>query len=397
MQKKIKIAISATGFIEWHGGIDFLKGIIRMLLQKDNDFYLLLPSFSLKNYPKILVKNFRSILKLYNQIFPAKENPEIEEIFEEFKGKVKFVYHNGNILKTINKIKPDIIYPTWDMLFNKTDIPQVAYLYDCQHKYFPQNFKKHSIKSRDKYFQKVVNNYKAIIVASENAKNDLIKFYHANPEHIFRIEENLNINSTYLDKIDYNIKEKYNLPEEYFIICSQFWQHKSHITAFEAVKKLKDKGINVFIVCTGKQEDYRHPMHIQNLFKKIEEWGIQDNIRTLGMVEKKEQIELIRNAKALIQPSLFEGGAGAGGVREALILARPIIMSDIAINKEYEDKENISYFTAKDADSLSKNMQILLNSEIKNCSNEELIEISKERSKLTVEKIYAPIDKLLNL
>ncbi len=209
MQNRLKIAISVTGFIEWTGGINFLKGIIDLLLNNDNDFYLLLPSFSLKNYPKFLVKNFKSLLKLYNQIFPAKENPEMEELFKEFKGKVKFVYHNGNIVKAINKIKPDIIYPTWDKIYNKCKIPQIAYLYDCQHRYFPEYFKKHSIESRDKYFQSVVDNYKAIIVGSLDAKNDLIKFYGAKPEQIFDIFSSPLLNENLLDEIKTDVIEKY--------------------------------------------------------------------------------------------------------------------------------------------------------------------------------------------
>lgn len=391
----MKILISATGFIEWQGGIEFLKGIINMLIQKDNEFFLMLPSVSYKDYPKFLVKNFKSLVKIYNQLFPAKENTELKDIFKEFENKVKFVYHNGNVLKTINEIKPDIIYPTWDMVYNKCKIPQVAYLYDCQHKYFPENFKKHTIKSRDKYFQKVVDNYKAIIVASENAKNDLIKFYNAKPEQIFRIEECMNLDSKYLEVLPYNVKEKYQLPDNYFMICSQFWQHKSHITAFEAAKILKDKGQPICIVCTGKQEDYRNPEHMNNLREKIQEWGLEKDIRLLGMIDKNDQINLIRNAKALIQPSLFEGGAGAGGVREAIILCKPVIMSDITINKEYSEFENISYFEAKNSKDLSEKMENILQKEIKYYSDEELKQIAHNRQIIATNRIYAPIEKLL--
>ena len=102
MQNRLKIAISVTGFIEWTGGINFLKGIIDLLLNNDNDFYLLLPSFSLKNYPKFLVKNFKSLLKLYNQIFPAKENRVLSAAADRqplFYSKKLFIHLFGGVFR----------------------------------------------------------------------------------------------------------------------------------------------------------------------------------------------------------------------------------------------------------------------------------------------------------
>lgn len=395
MQNRLKIAISVTGFIEWNGGINFLKGLIWLLLDKDNDFYLLLPSFSLKNYPKFLVKNFKSLLKLYNQIFPAKKNPEMEELFKEFKGKVKFVYHNGNIIKAINKIKPDIIYPTWDKIYNKCKTPQIAYLYDCQHRYFPEYFKKHSIESRDKYFQSVVDNYKAIIVGSLDAKNDLIKFYGAKPEQVFSIFGSPLLDKNYLDEIKTDVIEKYQLPKKYFMVCSQFWKHKSHITVIEAVKQLKENGIDVCVVCTGNTEDYRNPEYFGELQQKIKEWDLENNIKILGLIDRREQIELIKKSTAVIQPSLYEGGAGAGGSAEAISFGKPVIMSDIPINKEYSKFNNIFYFETKNADSLAKNMKIVLNTVFKKYTNDELKQMSDKNRQKEIEKIYAPILALL--
>ncbi len=395
MQNKLKIAISVTGFIEWNGGINFLKSLIELLLEKDNDFYLLLPSFSLKNYPKFLVKNFKSLLKLYNQIFPAKENPEMEELFKEFKGKVKFVYHNGNIVKTINKIKPDIIYPTWDKIYNKCKVPQIAYLYDCQHKYFPEYFKEHSIKSRDKYFQSVVDNYQAIIVGSLDTKNDLIKFYGAKPEQIFNIFGSPMLNKKFLNNIKIDVIKKYKLPQKYFMVCSQFWKHKSHITVIEAAKYLKDNGQEICIVCTGNTDDYRNPEYFDELKQKIKEWNLENNIKILGLIDRREQIELIKKSVAVIQPSLYEGGAGAGGIGEAISLGKPVIMSDIPINKEYSEFNNVFYFETKNSANLAKKIKIVLNTVFKKYTNKELIDLSNKRRKTEIDKIYAPVYKIL--
>lgn len=394
--KKLKIAVSVTGFIEWNGGIEFLKNIIRLLLCRDNEIYLLLPSFSMKNYSKFLVKNFKSLLKIYNRFFPAKENPDMEQIFKEYKGKAKFVYYNGNIVKAINKIKPDIIYPTWDKIYNKCRVPQVAYLYDCQHKYYPEHFKSHSIASRDKHFQMTVDNYKAIIVASEDAKNDLIKFYNAKPEQIFNIFASSLLNEQFLKDIKTDVIAKYNLPKKYFMVCSQFWKHKSHITVIEAVKYLKDNSIDTCVVCTGKTEDHRNPQYFEDLKQKIKDWNLEDNIKILGMIDRLEQIKLIKNCTAVIQPSLYEGGAGAGGSSEAVSFGKPLIMSDISVNQDYKYFNNVFYFKAKNYEDLAKNMKIVLNTVFKKYTDKELIEMSNKRKNAAIERIYAPVYALLN-
>mgnify|MGYP001373869249 CR=1 FL=1 len=54
----------------------------------------------------------------------------------------------------------------------------------------------------------------------------------------------------------------------------------------------------------------------------------------MGLVNKKTQIALLKNARALIQPSLFEGGPGGGSCRDAISLDLEIFASDIEINRE---------------------------------------------------------------
>ena len=54
---------------------------------------------------------------------------------------------------------------------------------------------------------------------------------------------------------------------------------------------------------------------------------------------------LLKNSRALIQPSSFEGGPGAGAINEAISLDLPIIAFKIKIYKEIHYKK-ISYFNS---------------------------------------------------
>lgn len=391
----LKIAISGTGFIEWGGGIDFLRGVIATLIHfPENEYYLFLPAYSLDKYPKFLRKNFKSLLKIYENVVAPEKNEYLYNFFKVFEPKLKIIFYKGSIQKAIEKINPNVIIPTWDMLYNKCNIPQVAYLYDCQHRYYPENFDEHTIKSRDKYFKRVVDNYEAVIVASQTAKNDLIKFYNANPDKIFDITCLPIFNPSYFEDLSFDVKEKYGINNRYFIICSQFWMHKSHITAIEALSKLKDKNIN--LVCTGKMEDYRNPLYMDELKQKIEQLGVSDRVKLLGYIDKREQIELIKNSVALIQPTLYEGGAGAGGVAEAISLGQRVILSDIPINAELNSFEDLIYFKTADSMDLSVKMGKLLNEEPPIKTKEKLIRQSNECVKRRVRELYKAIDFVIN-
>lgn len=152
-----------------------------------------------------------------------------------------------------------------------------------------------------------------------------------------------------------NTLKKYNLPNKYFIIANQFWTHKNHITAFEALEQVYCKGyIDIHIVCTGKMEDYRDPNHIVELGKRINEMHCKKNIHFLGYIPKDEQIEVMRKASGLIQPTLFEGTPGGGSVYNALCLGLTCLVSDIPVNREIQGYRNVYFFESKNVKQLAQ-------------------------------------------
>ena len=56
----------------------------------------------------------------------------------------------------------------------------------------------------------------------------------------------------------------------------------------------------------------------------------------LGFIPKPDQIRLMREAVAVVQPTLFEGGPGGGSIYNAIALGRPVIVSDLPVNREIE-------------------------------------------------------------
>jgi glycosyltransferase involved in cell wall biosynthesis len=129
-----------------------------------------------------------------------------------------------------------------------------------------------------------------------------------------------------------NPRDKYGLPEKFLYVPNQFWVHKDHATVFRALGLLRAKGIEPRVVCTGLQEDYRHPEHFRTLMKDASSSGVAAQIRCLGLLPREDQLEIFRHAAAVVQPSLFEGWSTV--VEDTKSLGRPLIVSDIPPHRE---------------------------------------------------------------
>ncbi len=378
--KKIRVGIAAADFMTWNGGVDFLKDIILGLeaVADEFNFELFLLEAPNKNYRNY--KGLKRILKKIqsNYFTPIKESRENKD-FKEF-SKLNFISFSPNKLnKVIKKFEIDIIVPCLPTKYMKLDIPTIGYLYDCQCKYYPEFFSKKVIKKTEKFFQNNLDTNKRIVVNSHDTKKDILKFYKAKEENILVLPFSPKINERYLEDYSKDIK-KYHLPEKYFMISNQFWKHKNHKTAFEAMKILvqEEQYKNIQLICTGPMEDDRAPEHIKELKSFIKNNNLEETIRCFGMIPKAEQLEIMKHAQALIQPTLFEGDPGAGAGWSAISLGVPCIFSDISVNLEIQGHPLVTYFKALDANDLVEKMKNALSKDRIYLSKEELLQNSKE-------------------
>src|SRR5262249_8695290 len=142
---------------------------------------------------------------------------------------------------------------------------------------------------------------------------------------------------------------------DYFICSNQFWAHKNHGIIIDALKIAREQGRPHFVVFTGITHDFRDPGYFPKLMERAARLGVDCDFKTLGLIPKEHQIALIRQAKAVIQPTLFEGAPGGGAVYDAIAVGQRIILSDIPINREISDYVD-DYFDPMDARQLDKIM-----------------------------------------
>ncbi len=387
-----KIAILTESFVGWNGGVDFIKQIILALDSVSKEKKIKLYIFFIFNNKYKKYKGIKRLfLKIYEKFLSDLVLKDLYPGFEDFSS-LRFVQYSGglNLKRALDKFNIETILPHMNPEYYDFKINSIGYLYDCQHKYFPEFFSKEDIVSRNSFFTSMVNKNKRIIVNANSVKDDLIEFYKANPDNIFVLPFTPKLNQKYLEN-NHSIISKYNLPKRYFISSNQFWLHKDHPTLYKAFAEFikKEEYKDFELICTGLMEDSRRPNYINDLNNLLKDLGIQNKVRCLGLIPKLEQIEIMKSAVAVIQTTLFEGGPGGGSVWDAASLGIPAIISNIKTNLEITNTLNeIIFFESKDYQDLSDKMEKLMLTSLIRPSHYQLKEQSTLNTKILGEALY---------
>ncbi|HRW64700.1 MAG TPA: glycosyltransferase family 1 protein [Candidatus Competibacter sp.] len=389
---RLNIALPSRYF-GWNGGIDFLRHIVNGLqANRENQYqlkvFLLLPIANKIESPtdalRILKRSLEGTIRKKRPwlALPKPDyNSSILDFFNyTYAGEVEIIYHessNVGMLRCIKRINADIILPINGSLGNDFQIPWVGYIYDFQHRYFPNNFDPIECFNREIGFATILRDSKALIVNSEAVKKDICHFYPwIDPKNIFNLPFAPHPLAEWFEVLEDDLSTKYHLPRKYFLISNQFWIHKDHWTALRALNRIA-KIDDIALICTGAMSDYRRPCYLEELKQYIHENGLSEKVRLLGHIPKREQIEIMKSAVAVIQPTLFEGGPGGGSVYDAISLGVPVILSDISVNKEVV-AENVHFFSVGNDEELAAQMIAMIEAKITRPSQEKLLRMGQD-------------------
>jgi glycosyltransferase involved in cell wall biosynthesis len=366
----LKIALLGFGF-EWAGGAEFLRHIANGLLAK---------------------KNTRQI-KIYLLLPAAGKNESMLDYFKHtLEDDIEIVYHepsHAGLVGCLNQIKADIALPSMGGLGRGS--PWLGYIWDFQHKYLHGNFEPSECFDREIQVSGILRDSRAIIVNSRAVKDDVLRFYPwVKAETIFNLPFAPHPLAEWFEETVIDIGSKYKLPAKYFLISNQFWIHKGHLVAFKALNRIAAMS-DVSIVCTGNMNDYRRPEYLDELKQFVGENGLSRRVQLLGHIPKRDQIELMKGALAVVQPTNFEGGPGGGCVYDAVSLGVPVILSDIPVNKEVVS-ENLWFFQADNDEDLAEKMIVVLGTHIIRPDKDRLIRMGQENLSRLGDRLFEAID-----
>lgn len=397
---QLTVALLGKSLIDWGGGIDFLRNCANALLHAEADTsvqpLLLLPKATFQSemgrYAKPLKNMAKELLSLKLPGFYWEKPVELQSVIDSFQnlnGDLPFVLYADSfsgLRKGLQETGADVVLPVSESLGRSFPIPWLGYVPDVQHRHLPQYFTPLGCRIRDMKIRKLLSEAKGIIVNSRNAGDDLEKFYGAGNCRIFALPfAPLPVEEWFEDGWE-ECRIKYTLPERFFLISNQFWVHKSHITAFDALAEVA-KQHDVHILCTGKPGDPRAPGYYDELLRKICDLSLEQRVHILGYIPKKDQIQIMKKAVAVIQPTLFEGGPGGGAVYDAVALGVPAIISDIPVNREI-DEEGVSFFTTGSSADLALKMSEIL---VRGPRHQEPSDWLREKGKIRAERLAAKL------
>ena len=228
---------------------------------------------------------------------------------------------------------------------NHRGIKTLGWLPDFQFMYFPHYWKSGQLRRTRRTYVNAVRFCDALVVSSGDALADLDKFAphgHA-PAHVLHFIAA----PAEVEKLPTlaQITSKYGLPDRYLHLPNQFWVHKNHRVVIDALAELGADERDIVVVCTGQPSDVRNPAHYDNLIEHATKRGVAERFRVLGLVPYADMQALMLHARAILNPSRFEGWSTT--VEEAKALGKRILLSDLPVHRE-QAPEGAFYFSPDD-------------------------------------------------
>ena len=244
----------------------------------------------------------------------------------------------------------ELLFPCHQSLGPAAPLPWIGWIPDFQHLHLPELFSESARNKRDRVYGAMIHEANHMVVSSETARCDLLDAYDADPQQLSVYRFRTWADPAWFEDDPRQLADKHGLPKRFLMFPSQFWRHKDHLVLFEALKQLKGSGEEVHLVLTGKDKDYRHPDHAPMLHDYLQQHELESQVHYLGLLPRHEQIQLMRCAAAVVQPSRFEGWSML--VEDCRALGKKMILSDIAVHQE-QDPPQACYFPVGDAGALA--------------------------------------------
>lgn len=248
--------------------------------------------------------------------------------------------------------KSIFVYPTngnYLSITLKDKSKALAWIPDFQEEYLPELFSKEEIESRRKVNNYYIDNNIPIVFSSLDAQKDFKRFYISPDKHKTFILPFAVFHPDFSHLNILELRNKYNITKSYLFCANQFWVHKNHAFLFKAFLDAKRNGLDLQLVCSGKMYDYRNTAYCDELKTFINDNNLQNDILLLGFICREEQLCLMDNSYAVVQPSLFEGWSTV--VEDAKRLNKFIYVSDLEVHKE-QAPVNSTFFNPHDTTDL---------------------------------------------
>jgi len=212
-------------------------------------------------------------------------------------------------------------------------LPVVAWLPDFQHRHLSAMYGRMTWLKREIGYQVQIRSRPAVLLSSEDAKNDCERFYPSSHGKIAVVNFATRVEPELLAQLSETVLEAYGLKRgEYFFFPGQLYKHKNHALVIRALGLLNKKKQSVHVAFSGEKDSLRSQGFYEELSLLAEQEGVSSYVHFLGNIPFSDLMALMHYSTAVMNPSLFEGWSTV--VEEGRSMGVPMLLSDLPVHME---------------------------------------------------------------
>lgn len=344
-----KLLLVADGGEGWIGGLYYVRNMLYGLLCADTDRELDIEVLvSVEN--ALVFDDFDGFPNVTVRLVNGRELACSSKMRQLLEGKnccsfIEDVVKNEGF---------DWVFPVQGFPYKGVENKCVLWIPDFQYLHYPEYFSRMALVWKKALARSAAQGNNTLVLSSRDCERDFRKAF----DVVARAQVVIAPFVSYLGRafdectpIDV-LRKKYALPDSYFFCANQFWKHKNHILVLEAAVRCKKAGQFVNVVFSGREKGNDNGKTFERLKDYVKQNGIEDRVIFTGFISREDQLGLMRNSLAVVQPSKFEGWGTV--CEDAKAMGKTIFLSDIAVH--HEQMPDGIFFSVDDSRDLATHM-----------------------------------------
>jgi len=209
------------------------------------------------------------------------------------------------------------------------DLPTVFNPFDLRHHEYPEHIGRQELDRRERFHPDGCRHATVIDTFSTAVKEGVVEHYDVDPETVQPVPLGPTLtaenpaDSAATETLVSDVRARYDLPESFVLFPANTWPHKNHERLVAALDYVAEEyGERLPLVCTGIRDTPTVPEEY-----RVEEVPPGEEVFDLGFVDEGHLRALYHECRALVYPTLYEGGGLP--VIEAWQFDAPVVCSDI--------------------------------------------------------------------
>ncbi|NUT55558.1 MAG: glycosyltransferase family 4 protein [Thermoleophilia bacterium] len=227
------------------------------------------------------------------------------------------------------RLEADAIDLVWFPTYvEDVSLPYVCQVFDLEHRmkpWFPEVSRHGEWEHRERHYRRYLPKATRVIVAGETGREQVSRFFGVPPENCLPLKHptpDFALAAAQRKPQPVESVTALGIRQPYLLYPGQFWAHKNHAAALDALAELRGRGEDLSLVLVGSDKGQRGLVEAQ-----VRERGLDDAVLILGYVEEEQLVSLYQHAHALLYLSRF--GPENLPPLEAFALGCPVVVADV--------------------------------------------------------------------